>query len=249
MKTLFVAFRFLTVIPLPGALDSTEADLERSVYLFPVVGIIIGAFLAALDASLAAILPVLPASAALVLALAAITGGLHLDGLADTAAGFMSSRPRTDIGDHEGQPNGTHGGDGYSVGPDHEDIVAGVGHRTCATGDNHPDAGGRALGHAHNHGYPPLCPSGRGAGESFHAAPLAAADRVGSFFPFGLRLGRSRPARVRIALHAAVTALAGFYMHRKIRGLTGDTLGAACEIVETIPLLTAVVGIQRGLIS
>ena len=70
-------------------------------------------------------------------------------------------------------------------------------------------------------------------------------------FLFILAAGWAAAGRLGLAAGlacAAGTALAGFYMLRKIGGLTGDTLGAACEIVELIPLLVAVAGIQRGLI-
>jgi cobalamin synthase len=44
----------------------------------------------------------------------------------------------------------------------------------------------------------------------------------------------------------AALLLAG-YFYRKIGGATGDTLGAVCELVETIPALTlAVWPVQTG---
>lgn len=251
MKTLFAAFRFLTVIPLPHVLVGTEADLERSVYLFPVVGIILGALLAALDASLAAILPVLPASAALVLALAAITGGLHLDGLADTADGFMSSRPRERIleimKDSRTGPMG--------VTAIASVLIMKISLLASVTGPVRPaiiilmPAAGRSamlmimgiLSYVRSEG---------GLGSLFMRRRSPLRTVWGLFFL--LAAGWAAAGLLGFAAGlacTAVTALAGFYMHRKIKGLTGDTLGAACEIVETIPLLTAAVGIQRGLIS
>jgi adenosylcobinamide-GDP ribazoletransferase len=38
-----------------------------------------------------------------------------------------------------------------------------------------------------------------------------------------------------------VSLLAAAYVYRKIGGLTGDTLGASCEIVEMVPALVAAV--------
>lgn len=251
MKSLFAAFRFLTVIPLPGSLGGTEVDLERSVYLFPVVGIILGALLSALDAALAAILPVLPASAILVLVLAALTGGLHLDGLADTADGFMSSRPREQIleimKDSRTGPMG--------VTAIASVLIMKILLLASVTGLFRPamivlmPVAGRSAMVMIMGVLPYVRPEG-GLGRLFmrHRSPMRTLWGI----LFVLAAGWAAAGMLGIAAGLASAAgafLVGFYIHRKIRGLTGDTLGAACEIVETIPLLTAVVGIQRGLIS
>ncbi len=91
------AWRFLTIVPLPGGGEAGAADLGRSVACFPLVGLLLG--LVALGA--AGVLPTLfgpeLAAALLVLLLAGVSGGLHLDGLADTADGFLSGRERKKI--------------------------------------------------------------------------------------------------------------------------------------------------------
>jgi adenosylcobinamide-GDP ribazoletransferase len=69
----------LTAIPVPG-----RHGVPRITALFPVAGLMIGSLLVAVDAIAGLVLPVEGASAVVVVALAAITGGLHLDGLADT---------------------------------------------------------------------------------------------------------------------------------------------------------------------
>jgi adenosylcobinamide-GDP ribazoletransferase len=45
----------------------------------------------------------------------------------------------------------------------------------------------------------------------------------------------------------AATILAGAYSRSKIGGVTGDTLGATCEIVELMPLLAAAITIHRSM--
>lgn len=94
MKRLLAAVQFLTVLPLPQSLRVSERDLGRSAPFFPLVGLGIGALAAGLDYLLAFILPLPVASVLVVIFLFAASGGLHLDGLADTADGFFSSRPR-----------------------------------------------------------------------------------------------------------------------------------------------------------
>ncbi|HEY5512550.1 MAG TPA: adenosylcobinamide-GDP ribazoletransferase, partial [Geomonas sp.] len=46
MRLFFVAFQFLTIVPLPFALRCEEEDLGRSMTYFPLVGLAIGALLA-----------------------------------------------------------------------------------------------------------------------------------------------------------------------------------------------------------
>lgn len=88
LQPLFLAISFLTRIPVPdlGKLDAP--DFARAALFYPLVGLLIGGLLC---------LPVLvfPHAAPLVLAAiltvlwAALTGGLHLDGLADSADAWL----------------------------------------------------------------------------------------------------------------------------------------------------------------
>jgi len=93
MRSLLAALHFLTVIPVPARLE--KGDFGQAPAWFPVVGLIIGALTACGDLGLAR-----AGFSGLLLAilsiglLAALSGGLHLDGLADTADGFLSARPR-----------------------------------------------------------------------------------------------------------------------------------------------------------
>jgi adenosylcobinamide-GDP ribazoletransferase len=81
---------FLTVMPLPAACRHTEEDLVRSVPFFPVVGLLIGLSAAGICVALNGVFPKSVFSVVLVGWLAVTHGGLHLDGLGDTADGFLS---------------------------------------------------------------------------------------------------------------------------------------------------------------
>ena len=94
MKALLVAIQFLTIIPLPARFQPDTGDLARSVAFFPVVGLLMGLIIASADVALRFLFPNAVASALLVLLLIACSGALHLDGLADTADAFFSSRPK-----------------------------------------------------------------------------------------------------------------------------------------------------------
>jgi adenosylcobinamide-GDP ribazoletransferase len=80
----------------------------------------------------------------------------------------------------------------------------------------------------------PACRAGlrssRSASGTYWAAvwglALLAAVGWGLFGPRGLAVAG-------VALAAILVS--ALYLHRKLGGITGDTLGAACEIVETVP--------------
>ncbi len=97
MRGFFAALQFLTVCPVPDRFRAGKEELEASLSFFLPVGLLIGGLLALLDAVLRPLFPASLSSAILVVALALISGGMHCDGLSDTADGFFSSRPRERI--------------------------------------------------------------------------------------------------------------------------------------------------------
>jgi adenosylcobinamide-GDP ribazoletransferase len=87
-STLPLALTFLTKLPWPWRGPADGAALARSLFWFPWVGTLLGLSFWGAWMGLQKILPT-PAAAALLLALTVwVTGGLHLDGLADTADGL-----------------------------------------------------------------------------------------------------------------------------------------------------------------
>lgn len=87
MNGLLLAVGFLTVIPVPPR-PYAPGDLGRAAGWFPLVGLVLGGIL------LAALLVLTPLNALLGAALlvtlwVALTGGLHLDGLADCCDGLL----------------------------------------------------------------------------------------------------------------------------------------------------------------
>jgi adenosylcobinamide-GDP ribazoletransferase len=85
MASLILAVRFLTIVPVPGRGATGPTALGRAAWWFPVVGLALGAALAGADRALSAAVPLLLAAALVVTAWTVVTGGLHLDGLADCA--------------------------------------------------------------------------------------------------------------------------------------------------------------------
>jgi adenosylcobinamide-GDP ribazoletransferase len=88
MASLILAVRFLTILPVPGREADGPGALGRAAWWFPVVGLALGAGLAALDRALALAFPPLLSALLLVSAWKVVTGGIHLDGLADSLDGL-----------------------------------------------------------------------------------------------------------------------------------------------------------------
>jgi adenosylcobinamide-GDP ribazoletransferase len=89
-----VALQFLTVVRISKALPFTEAALGRAGVFFPLVGLLLGAIIWVLDRLLRPLIPVPLLSVCLTAALAVLSRGLHLDGLADSADGLLGSTDR-----------------------------------------------------------------------------------------------------------------------------------------------------------
>jgi adenosylcobinamide-GDP ribazoletransferase len=92
IRAFALALQLLTRLPVPSSRTPPQSgELGLSVLFFPVVGLLIGVLLAGLHTTLWLIDP--GVLAALMLAVwVIITGGLHLDGLADTADAWIGGR-------------------------------------------------------------------------------------------------------------------------------------------------------------
>lgn len=89
MKGFLEAVSFLTIIPVPGAAMKPG---PQSLKWLPAVGLLLGGLWGFFDLLTGPFLGPGLRAALDVLFLVALTGGLHLDGLADTADGFFSRR-------------------------------------------------------------------------------------------------------------------------------------------------------------
>ena len=96
--SLLAAFQFLTILPVKRSF--TTEQIARSTMFFPLVGLAIGLVLALINWLLGFLMPDSVINILLVALLAFCSGGLHLDGLADTmdgAAGHRSVERRLEI--------------------------------------------------------------------------------------------------------------------------------------------------------
>ena len=89
----WLALGFLTTLP-ARPVPYVPGGLGRAAAWFPVVGLLIGVLLLLVQAAAARLFGPAMAAVLVVAAWAALTGGLHLDGLADCCDGLLVSAPR-----------------------------------------------------------------------------------------------------------------------------------------------------------
>lgn len=248
MKRFAAALQFLTIIPLAGGRSPGEGDLGGSLPFFPVVGLLIGAAISLADWGLGLLFPIGATSVVTVILLIAASGGLHIDGLADTADGLFSSRPRERaleiMRDSRTGPMG--------VAAVVALVLLKAALLTSIAGPWRwwvlvmmPLAGRCAL-LVHMALLPYVRPEGGLAG-IFHRnrSQGHALWALAALLAAGFLLGRL-PGLIAGAVSFLAALLLAAYFFRRIGGLTGDTLGAACELAELGPALAAAAMIHGG---
>lgn len=94
LTELRLAASFLTILPLIDERPASDEAVAASFAWFPVIGFAIGIAMVAEDWLLAYLFGQVVRSVLIVASLVVITGGLHLDGLADAADAFGAGRNR-----------------------------------------------------------------------------------------------------------------------------------------------------------
>lgn len=97
MKSFLLSLQFLTIIPV-RIKHIDEKTISRSVAFFPLVGLLLGLILTGADRFLSFLgIEQLFINIILVVLLVILTGGIHLDGLADTADALLSRRNKEEM--------------------------------------------------------------------------------------------------------------------------------------------------------
>ncbi len=232
------AFRFLTIIPLPGALGTSERELAGALPFFPVVGLLLGAFAVPAAWMLSLLLPPMVMAVLVTFVLLAFSGGLHLDGLADTADGFFSSRPRERI--LEIMRDSATGAMGVIA-----LVLLLVLKITCLASLSTsllpvvflmPLAGRTAI--LLMMGLLPYARTRGGLATLFYSR-RSRAVALWALVLFAVAAGLTAGVRGGMAVLAVafMVLLFGGFCRAKIGGATGDTLGAACELAEVVVAL------------
>jgi adenosylcobinamide-GDP ribazoletransferase len=221
-----------------------------SVAWYPAIGLLIGLGLLALDQGLSELLPAAPTSALLIATLALVSGGLHLDGVSDTADGLAVQGDRDRR--LEVMRDGTSGPAGVMA----LVLVLLIGWSALVSLEDPVRSGAIVLGPAI--GRWTVIPIAalfsaarpRGLGQTVHqelwplVAPVGAATvAIAAAVLFGLAgLGVVIVATLGALLVAAAAA-------RLLRGVTGDVFGAAIEVAQAVAWLSVVAADQRGWIE
>jgi adenosylcobinamide-GDP ribazoletransferase len=231
------AARYLTIVPLPGASTHHQGPGAAAAW-FPVVGLAIGGLLAIVDRVTSALFVPLLAALLTVTAWKLVTGGLHLDGLADTLDGLTGRDPGQRLAIMRDSRIGAFGAIGLVLFLLLE-IAAVSGIEASARGAALVLAPvvGRAMSPIVGRIFP-AGPAGHGA--RFRAELGAAAPFVAAAIAVATALLTMRARGVvALGLAAAVALAVAAFMTRRLGGVTGDVHGAVIELSEVVVLLTA----------
>lgn len=97
MQSLLIALQFLTRLPVPKVAVWPREALSRSTIYFPVVGLLVGMGLAWAYWLLSSRWPPMVTSVLVIALWVVVTGALHLDGLADTCDAWMGGATRDEM--------------------------------------------------------------------------------------------------------------------------------------------------------
>lgn len=248
-----LAVQFLTKIPVTvrGIVD--EKRMARSMAFFSLVGLLIGAGAAALQALTSLVFPPPVCSLAALAFLVIITGNLHGDGLMDTADGLFSGKPRERM--LEIMRDSRVGSHGVTAGVlvllakfvllgQMPQTAQGVALILATASGRWSQVYGAAL-------YPYARSAGGTGNFTAHVGYRELFYNSLTVLLLTISLLRFHGFILLIAVLAG-TALLEWYIARRIGGITGDTLGAANECIEVLTLavlLAIFTKFQPGIIN
>lgn len=242
MRNLRTAFGLLTTLPFGMPEDWLPGDSGRAGIWYPLVGIVIGGLIWLSWRALTLCFPPLIVGVLTLLVWVVLTGGLHLDGLADCCDGLFASTTAERRLEIMKDPHlGTFG----CVG-----LLLVLMLKAAALSLLAPSAGlGIVLAATISRwfilpaGLLPLARPG-GMGADFSLGLRRSAFFTTAILPFGLAflLGTQGFLAVLAALMAAAAVLGLAYV--RINGVTGDVFGMLVEVTETSVLLSFTLGVK-----
>ncbi len=242
---LITAVRFLTIVPVPGrGLDGPGA-LGRAATWFPLVGLALGLVLAVVNWLLFWLFPPLLSALLVLTAWKLLTGGIHLDGLADCLDGLGARDPNQALAIMRDSRIGTFGAMGLIL-LLLLALVALAELPRMARGETLVMAPlvGRYAPLLLARGFPPVS-GDRGYGAAFIRAVSGTALLIGgAMVAIVASVVRWPHGLIAAAAGLGVAWVAGWMFSRRLRGLTGDGLGASVELAE-LGVLLAVVALFR----
>ena len=242
VRSFFIAVQFLTRFPLPAFDRPKGRDVGRSLLFYPLVGLLIGAVLVALNEAAAGASGAVRA-ALLLAAWVIVTGGLHLDGLADSADAW--------VGGHGDRKRTLAIMKDSRSGPAAVTVLVVVLILKFAALQTLVVAGAwpaLLLAPLLGRGVVPLLfittpyvrPGGLGSAMAAHL-PRYASMGVVLATTLAVPILAGKPGVLALAAAAAMFLLLRALMIRRINGTTGDTVGAMVELTETAVLVVIAV--------
>ncbi len=240
MTSLALALRYLTIVPIPGGAHLEPTTLGRAAPWFPLIGLALGLIVAAGERAIGVVFPSLLDALLAVTLWKLLTGGLHLDGLADCLDGLVGR----DAGDRLRIMRDSRIGAFGAVGlilflllevASVSELASAARWRAFAAAP----ALARAMPPLIAWVFPPATPLGQGAmfRSGLTRMRVAVAVALGGVITVAA-LGRA--GLLVFALVAVASLGVGRFFTRQLGGVTGDVLGAAIETAELIVLLTMV---------
>ena len=259
MKGLILLFKFMTRLPIPVNPEFNSKELGKSMKFFPIVGMVIGIILYVIYVIGAKfILSSYLLATVVVLSEVVLTGGLHLDGLADTFDGIFSYRSKQKMLEiMKDSRLGTNGGIALILYFLLKILlIAGIkdsGFGVAGSLFGLQDATGAVIlvtpilariNPVLNCAFSPYAKASGSAKDFVECTDkngVLIAVALGLVFSAVIGCGILRVLNpVHLINITAITMVLGLYfaklMERKIGGITGDTLGAVLELSEIIVL-------------
>jgi adenosylcobinamide-GDP ribazoletransferase len=242
MRNLRNAFGLLTILPFGMTKDWHSGDSGRAGIWFPLVGVVVGGLTWLVWRLLLLYFPPLIVGPLTLLTWVILTGGLHLDGLADCCDGMLASTTLERRLEIMKDPHlGTFGGIG---------LMLMLFSKAAALSLLAPSAGlSIVLAATISRWF--ILPAG--------LLPLAHSDGMGADFALGLKrravfitailplgiaclLGKQGFCALPAALLAAIAVLG--LAKIRINGVSGDVFGMLVEVTETVVLLSFSLGVK-----
>lgn len=244
LELFFAALRFFTRIPVPAWVGHSDEQLNHATRYFPLVGILVGFFVATATVLLDVVLPL---SLAILLGMVAsllLTGAFHEDGFADAVDGFGGGWEKQRILDiMKDSRVGSYGAIAiallllvkftalkeiaqlyglYVLFP--ALVAAHALSRLAAT----------TLVFFMDYVREDITAKSKPMGRQTGRGEMATATVLGLAPAAALVFIVPEPVVLALALVMLATALAGRYFHRHIGGYTGDCLGATQQLTEVV---------------
>ena len=235
LEGFFRALSFLTILPCPKR-ESTVEEYGRASGWFPVIGAVLGAILYASALLFHRLFSPLPASALVVAIWAFVTRGFHLDGLADTFDGIGGGFDRESrLAVMKDSRLGTFGGTALAAVLLLKTVILAEFGGRLEVLVLAPVLGRWGILIAMRY-FPSARPGGMG--DTFRKYCGHAQITLGSLAAlWAVLLLSGLSGLPLLVIVPALTALFSLWIKRLLGGLTGDSYGAVCEIMELATLL------------